>query len=106
MDKLSLLKSVFIFSELDDALLRQVVSLTKEVNFKANTDIFREGDKSDSFYIVNEGEITIFKQLGPGREKALAVLGKGLVFGEMAFFSDFPINCGISTVGSPLLTNT
>ncbi|MFH1369064.1 MAG: cyclic nucleotide-binding domain-containing protein [Elusimicrobiota bacterium] len=90
MDKLSMLKTVFIFKELDETLLKQLVDQLKEAKFKTGGQIFREGMKADAFYIVDSGEVVISKELGPGNEKVLALLGPGSVFGEMAFFSDSP----------------
>ncbi|MBN1620967.1 MAG: cyclic nucleotide-binding domain-containing protein [Endomicrobiales bacterium] len=90
MDKISLFKSVYIFSNLENSLISQFVDQIKEVKISRDTEIFREGDMSDCFYIIDSGEINIYKQLGAGKEKILAILGPGTVFGEMAFFSDLP----------------
>lgn len=90
MDKSNLLQSVFIFKGLDSGLLKQLAGQLKEAKFKAGAQVFREGMKADAFYIVDSGEVVISKELGPGNEKILAMLGPGSVFGEMAFFSDSP----------------
>ncbi|MBN1823459.1 MAG: cyclic nucleotide-binding domain-containing protein [Endomicrobiales bacterium] len=90
MDKLSLLKSVFIFSGLDGKLLETISGHLKEMKCSAGKEIFRQQQKADAFYIVDKGEVTILKKLGASNEKILAVLGPGSVFGEMAFFSDSP----------------
>ncbi len=90
MDKLSLLKSVFVFAGLEENLLSQITGHMKEARFGAGQEIFSEGDKADSFFIIDSGDVTIAKKLGPGHEKVLAVLTQGNVFGEMAFFSDSP----------------
>lgn len=90
MDKTKLLKSVFIFAGLDDALLSQLSKVLKAAEFGEKDVIFKEGQPADAFYIVDAGEVVISKALGPGNEKILALLGPGSVFGEMAFFSDSP----------------
>jgi len=90
MDKLSLLKSVFVFSGLDEQLLSRLTGQLKETKFAEGREIFSEGRTADSFFIVDSGEVIISKQLGPDQKKTLAVLGTGSVFGEMAFFSDSP----------------
>jgi CRP/FNR family transcriptional regulator len=90
MDKLSLLKSVFVFTGLDDGLLLQIEKQLKPADVPKGSEIFLEQDVADSFYIVDAGEILITKRLGPDQEKVLSVLGPGSIFGEMAFFSDSP----------------
>lgn len=90
MDKLSLLKSAFVFEGIEEPLLLQLAGYFKSVNFKKGDIIFSEGAASDSFFIVDTGEITITKRIDTGKEKVLAVLVRGSVFGEMAFFSDSP----------------
>lgn len=90
MDKLSILKSVIIFSGIDDKLLSKLTNQLAEAKYSAGSLIFKEKDKADAFFIVDSGEVVISKQLGPGYEKSLAVLSKGSVFGEMAFFSESP----------------
>lgn len=103
MDKASLLRSVFVFSGLDDALLGRIADFLKEARFGRGKEIFRQQEKADSFFIVREGEITISKVLGPGHEKTLAVLGPGSVFGEMAFFSDSPRTASAAARSDTLL---
>lgn len=90
MDKRSLLKSVFVFSGIDDNLLDVLSGQLKESRFSSGTEIFRQSERAETFYIVDSGEVTITKRLGENQEKVLAVLGPGSVFGEMAFFSDSP----------------
>ncbi len=87
---LSLLKSVFIFKEIEDNLLNELAKQLEEVKFKAGDIVFKENDKADSFYIVDSGQVTISKQFGTEKEKILAVFAPGNIFGEMAFFSDSP----------------
>jgi CRP-like cAMP-binding protein len=90
MDKISLLRTVFVFGGLEDALLGKIAAVLKETKYPAGKEIFRQGSTADAFYVIDSGEVSITKKLGPGREKILAVLGPGSVFGEMAFFSDSP----------------
>ncbi len=94
MDKLALLRTVFVFRGLEENLFLKISEMLKEVKFSAGAEIFPQGRAADSFFIVSSGEISISKKLGPGHEKTLAVLGPGSVFGEMAFFSDSPRTAG------------
>ena len=90
MDKLSLLKSVFVFGGLEESLLVKISAHLKNTEYAQGTTVFKQDGTADAFYIVDKGEVLISKKLGPGQEKALALLGPASVFGEMAFFSDSP----------------
>ena len=52
-----------------------------EVLMSSGTVLFKEGDRADAMYIVQQGEIEISIQQG---EHALATLEKGASFGEQA----------------------
>lgn len=45
--------------------------------------LFREGESGDQMFIIQEGRVEIYKNIG-GRSQVLAVLEKGEFFGEMA----------------------
>jgi len=52
--------------------------------------VFQQGERSKGAYLIQSGEIEIFKCLPPDREVQLAILGPGRLFGEMALISDMP----------------
>jgi CRP-like cAMP-binding protein len=52
--------------------------------------IFAEGDEGNWAYLIQSGKIEIFKALADGREKSLAILGPGRLFGEMALIDFLP----------------
>ena len=51
--------------------------------------VFREGDEGDRAYIVQEGLVEIFKNVGD-EEVVLGTVEKGGIFGEMALIDDQP----------------
>jgi CRP-like cAMP-binding protein len=57
--------------------------------FKAGTSLFHENDRSRELYIIQSGNIKIYKMNG-NREIEIVVLGKGAVFGEMALIDGKP----------------
>lgn len=59
-------------------------------HFPSGSEIFVEGDHSDTLYIVAEGAVRISRHLPGLGEEALAILGPGDVFGEMAWIDDSP----------------
>ena len=58
--------------------------------FKAGDVIFKEGDdaKGEAF-LVHEGKVEVRKQFG-GESRLLVVLGKGVLLGELALFTNAP----------------
>ncbi len=56
-------------------------------SLKAGETIFNDGDPADSLYIIQKGQIRLFKPKGKGFVE-LAVLRAGEVIGEMAYFDE------------------
>jgi CRP/FNR family transcriptional regulator len=50
--------------------------------------IFREGDASDTCYVVESGHARAVREHADGRSIALAHFGPGDIFGELAMFDD------------------
>ena len=53
------------------------------VRFKRGDPIFEEGDRGDTMFIIQSGEIGLFRQSN-GKRQSLGVLEKGDFFGEMS----------------------
>lgn len=56
-------------------------------SFKAGETIFNDGEPADSLFIIQKGQIRLFKPKGKGFIE-LAVLRAGEVIGEMAYFDE------------------
>ncbi len=59
------------------------------VRVQAGDFVFREGDSGDAMFIVQEGEVEIFREV-EGRQIRLALLEEGDFFGEMALLEKLP----------------
>ncbi len=57
--------------------------------YQAGERIFKEGDEGNLAYIVQSGEVEIFK-IVDGEEKVLGTVGQGGIFGEMAIIDAKP----------------
>ena len=77
-----------------DGLTREALSLiaqvTTEESHALGTRIFQYGDPGDKLFIILEGKVRISREVAGMGEEALAVLGPGQVFGEMALLDESP----------------
>jgi len=87
-DAIELLSRVPVFEALGPKELRRVAAVTVPRSFDAGHVIFREGDGSDTCYIVRSGHARAIRDHGAGRTLTLAHFGPGDIFGELAMFDD------------------
>jgi len=87
-DVVELLGRVPVFETLGHDDLVRVSEVAVPRRFAPNQVIFREGDQSDTCYIVAEGHARALREHSDGRTIALARFGPGDIFGELAMFDD------------------
>ena len=83
-----LLGRVPVFSTLEPADLERIAELAVPRRFEPGQAVFREGDQSDTCYVVREGHARAVRTHGDGRTITLATFGPGDIFGELAMFED------------------
>jgi len=66
--------------------------------FASGQVIFREGDESDTCYVVRRGHCRAIRENTDGRTIALAHFGPGDIFGELAMFDDERRSATIETL--------
>jgi CRP/FNR family cyclic AMP-dependent transcriptional regulator len=79
-----LLQRVPLFSELSRDDLEQISRAGVARNYPRGVRVFHEGDRSDACYIVRSGDLRVTREHPDGRAIALATLGPGDIFGELA----------------------
>ena len=87
-DVVDLLGRVPVFSTLEPADLEQIARCPCPATFEPGQAVFREGDSSDTCYVVREGHARAIRSHGDGRTITLATFGPGDIFGELAMFED------------------
>jgi CRP/FNR family cyclic AMP-dependent transcriptional regulator len=87
-DTVRLLGRVPAFEALAPADLERVAQVAVPRQFAAHQVIFREGDASDTCYVVESGHARAVREHRDGRAIALAHFGPGDIFGELAMFDD------------------
>jgi len=84
MDKLSLLQSVPIFSDLSPSDLNKIAERMVLRVFTKGQMILLEDDLGQTFFVIAGGSVKITRLSDDGREVILAMLGESDFFGEMS----------------------
>jgi len=84
MDKLSLLQSVPIFSDLSASDLNKIAERMVLRTFTKGQMILLEDDLGQTFFVIAGGSVKITRLSDDGREVILAMLGESDFFGEMS----------------------
>ena len=87
-DLRDLLSRVPAFETLGENDLQRVAEVAVPRRFDRQEVIFREGDDSDTCYIVRTGQARAVREHPDGRTITLARFGPGDIFGELAMFDD------------------
>ena len=96
----ALLANVGVFEALGPDDLARVAEVAVPRHLEAGQVVFREGDKSDTCYIVQAGHCRAIREHGDGRAITLAQFGPGDIFGELAMFDDETRSATIETMES------
>ena len=88
MTSADFLRSIDMFSELDDEMLEPIVDQSKTLDLQRGDVLFQSGDDSSDLYIVTRGRIAIGNRSFDGRESLVALMESGDLFGEMPLFSN------------------
>jgi CRP-like cAMP-binding protein len=96
---MELLARVPIFATLETEDLQRIAQLAVPRRFEAGQVVFREGDASDTCYVVHTGRTRAVHEHGDGRTITLATFGPGDIFGELALFEDELRSATIEALG-------
>ena len=89
-ERVAQLGKVPLFAGLTPVALELVSRIATEESHALGTKIFQHGDPGDKLYIILEGKVRISREVPGMGEEALAVLGPGAVFGDMALLDEAP----------------
>jgi CRP-like cAMP-binding protein len=93
-----LLARVPVFSTLHPGDLERIAELAVPRALQPGQVVFREGDSSDTCYIVRSGRARAMREHSDGRVITLATFGPGDIFGELAMFEDERRSATVETV--------
>ena len=78
------LLSIFLFKSLDENLLNEIMNSLEEKNYSGKENVVKQGENSESFFIIEEGELDCLKQFRIGDPQTyLKTYKSGDFFGEL-----------------------
>ncbi|MDM5155644.1 Crp/Fnr family transcriptional regulator [Bacillus sp. DX1.1] len=80
-------RKVLIFKSLSDEEILKIASMTKHKQFKKGQPLIHEGEKSDTLFIINKGQVKLSKLTIQGKEQILHILTSGECFCELNIFN-------------------
>jgi CRP-like cAMP-binding protein len=85
--KTEILKKIYLFKEMSEEDLKCLISAGEEKTVISGQELFCSGQKAESFFVVVQGTVKIFKSDSDANEVSLVTLAAGEHFGEMAFLT-------------------
>lgn len=89
-DHVERLRDIELFKGLKPVALERIARVASEEHHARGTMIFQHGDAGDKLYLILEGKVRISREVPGMGEEALAILGPGELFGEMALLDESP----------------
>jgi len=84
------LAHVPLFAALNERELRRVATVCRRRVYQPATPLVWQGTPGAAFFIIESGKVRILQHRQDGDVHALAVLGPGDTFGEMALLDEMP----------------
>ncbi|MGB5741030.1 MAG: cyclic nucleotide-binding domain-containing protein [Sedimenticolaceae bacterium] len=96
-DWMSMLLQSPVLQQVPAANLQRVMMSVEQVEVEKGSDLVRQGDPGDFYYMLTSGRAVVRRDAGDGKGAVeLATLGPGDAFGEEALLSDTPRNSTVS----------
>ena len=91
------LERIPLFHNFNDTERRQLADIAQVRHFAPGEMVFRQGENSQSLWIVLDGKCEVFKHTdeAPRESVVLAILEPYSHFGEMSFFSPAPHSASV-----------
>lgn len=85
-DRMTILRKTPLFAELAEDELTSINQRVVSRKFNAGEMIFSEGDSCPGLWVIESGQVRIFKSSASGREQVLALEGPGSSVAELPVF--------------------
>jgi CRP/FNR family cyclic AMP-dependent transcriptional regulator len=94
---LNFLGTVTPYNILDERGLHSLVDIAIRRTYRKNIVIIREGDDTNTMFILIEGEMRVYVEDEQGKQLTLRILKSGDSFGEVALIGNFPRTASVVT---------
>lgn len=88
-DEVDLLRKIPLFATIDPGKLKLLAFASDRKVYKANQDLFKQGETGDSAYVIVDGLADIIVETDAG-EVTVAQLGRNEFIGEISILCDVP----------------
>lgn len=85
------LQRQFCFASLTYSQIVSIAELTSLRTCDAGQPIFEQGETATHFFIVESGQVQVYKLSSEGKEVILHLFGPGEVFAEVPVFNNIPV---------------
>jgi CRP/FNR family transcriptional regulator, cyclic AMP receptor protein len=92
------LASASLFSELSRKDLKRLAAATITRAYKKGDVIVKEGEMAVAFYLITKGHVNVTHGGKGESQTAMAALGPGEFFGEMALLDSYPRSASVTAV--------
>lgn len=82
------LKNTRLFSDLSEEVLVFFAKHAHSKHYKKDSIIFLHGDEADSFYIIVQGWVKLFRETMDGKESIISLISTHETLGESTIFED------------------
>lgn len=79
-----------LFDALEETLKQRLIAVSPARTYSDGQFIQHRGSKADGFWLIEEGSVRVGQHLPDGEFRAMAVLGPGDSYGELAVFAQSP----------------
>ena len=89
------LRQHYLFRRLSEEAFLEILERSGLVMLKRNEMLFEAGDEAKRFFMVRNGQMTLFQSSPEGNEKIVDIIGPGQAFAEAVMFmegSRYPVN--------------
>lgn len=98
IEKVLLLKSTDVFSEVPEEALLELAAAVEELEVPAERSIVEKGELASSMYIVVDGKVRVHDG-----DRELRVLGNREMFGELAALDPQPRSASVTAIEDTVL---
>ncbi|MEW9050917.1 MAG: Crp/Fnr family transcriptional regulator [Neobacillus sp.] len=99
----SCITTVPVFKGMNEVDILQLQKVTKSRRFQKGEFIFREGEHSETLFVVNEGLIKLTKISAEGKEQIIRLLFPGDFFGLFSLLKDEKHYINAETLGATVI---